>query len=81
MEANYEKTVPEDGLLSLRTIDESGFIGIAKMKKLIKDGEIEFVKIGCKNHIARDVLINFLKRNTFSVKSGDQVDIKSYDRD
>ena len=81
MEANYEKTVPEDGLLSLRTIDESGFIGIAKLKKLTQKRATQFVKSGCKNPIPPDVFIEFLKKNTFSVKSGNQVDMKLNDKD
>jgi hypothetical protein len=64
MTTNYEELIPKGVLFSIKEIEEMGAIKNQMMKKLIKQGNIEIVKIGNKNHISRTELIRFLKDNT-----------------
>lgn len=64
MTTNYEELIPKGVLFSIKEIEEMGAIKNQMMKKLIRLGNIEIVKIGNKNHISRTELIRFLKDNT-----------------
>jgi hypothetical protein len=64
MTTNYEELIPKGVLFSIKEIEEMGVIKNQMMKKLIRLGNIEIVKIGNKNHISRTELIRFLKDNT-----------------
>ena len=64
MQTNYDELIPQGVLFSLREVEEMNIIKVDMAKKLISNREIEIVKIGNKNHIARVVLINYLTANT-----------------
>jgi hypothetical protein len=64
MITDYEVLIPKRILFNLKEIEEMGAIKSEMMKKLIKQGHIEMVKIGSKTHISRTELIRYLKDNT-----------------
>jgi transcriptional accessory protein Tex/SPT6 len=66
MNTNYEDLIPKKVLFNIKEIEEIGAIKSDMLKKLIKQGQIEIVKIGNKTHISRLELIRFLKVNTKS---------------
>jgi len=61
---NYEVLIPKGILFNIKEIEEMGAIKSEMMRKLIKKGNIETVKIGNKTHVSRTELIRFLKENT-----------------
>jgi len=61
---DYETLIPNMVLLSIKDIDELNIIKKDMLKKLIYNREIEVVKIGNKNFISRQALIEYLKKNT-----------------
>lgn len=64
MTTDYEELIPKGVLFSIKEIEEMGAIKNQMMKKLIKQGNLEIVKIGNKIHVSRTELIRFLKDNT-----------------
>ncbi|MCT7473658.1 MULTISPECIES: helix-turn-helix domain-containing protein [Aliarcobacter] len=64
MSTNYEALIPKGILFNIKEIEEMGAIKSEMMRKLIKKGNIEIVKIGNKTHVSRMELIRFLKENT-----------------
>lgn len=64
MSTNYEALIPKGILFNIKEIEEMGAIKSEMMRKLIKKGNIEIVKIGNKIHVSRTELIRFLKENT-----------------
>jgi hypothetical protein len=64
MITDYEELIPKGVIFSIKEIEEMGAIKNQMMKKLIRQGNVEIVKIGNKIHISRTELIRFLKENT-----------------
>lgn len=64
---DYNKIIPEGVLFNLKEVEQMKIIKVDMAKKLIFNGELEVVKIGSKLHISRQVLIDYLNRNTISV--------------
>jgi len=60
---NLETLIPTGILFSIKDIENMGVIKSDMLKKLIYNRAITVVKIGSKNFIARDTLINYLKKN------------------
>jgi hypothetical protein len=69
MKTNYDALIPKAILFNLRQIEDMGLIKVDMAKKLIAKNELEFVKIGNKIHISRDVLIKFIESNTIEAAS------------
>lgn len=67
MATDYEELIPKRILFNLKEIEEMGAIKSDMMKKIIKEGNIEIVKIGNKTHVSRSELIRYLKDNTIEV--------------
>lgn len=65
MRTDYNEIIPYGVLFNLKEVEEMRIIKVNMAKKLIFNGEIEFVKIGNKLHLSRIVLIDYLERNTF----------------
>ena len=65
MRTDYNEIIPSGVLFNLKEVEEMRIIKVNMAKKLIFNGEIEFVKIGSKLHLSRSVLIDYLERNTF----------------
>ena len=67
---NYNELIPNGLLFSIKEIhEEMKLIKSDMLKKIIYNREIEVVKIGKKNFISRQALINYLEANTVSVES------------
>ena len=66
MTTDYEKLIPKGVIFNIKEIEEMGAIKSDMIRKLIKQGQIEIVKIGNKIHISRFELIRFLEDNTIS---------------
>lgn len=64
MTTNYNDLIPQGVLFNLREIEDMKLIKMDMAKKLIFNGELETVKIGAKQHIARTELIRYLEANT-----------------
>ncbi|MDB2405370.1 helix-turn-helix domain-containing protein, partial [Arcobacteraceae bacterium] len=64
MTTDYDKLIPKGVLFNIKEIEEMGAIKSEMMKKLIKQGLMESVKIGNKTHISRTELIRYLNDNT-----------------
>ena len=56
---DYDKLIPEGIVFSIRQISTMGIISESMCKKLI-----ETLKIGSKNYITRQTLIEYLEANT-----------------
>lgn len=69
MTSNYEDLIPKRVLFNLREIENLGLIKIPTIKKILSKGEITYIRIGNKFHIARNELIRYLEANTFAVAS------------
>lgn len=67
--ANYEDLLPPKVLFNLREIENLGLIKIPTIKKILGKGQITYVRIGNRVHIARNELIRYLEANTFVVAS------------
>ena len=64
MQTNYDELIPEGIIFNLKQIEAMKLIKVDMAKKLILNGELEFVKIGNKLHLSRAVIINYLEKNT-----------------
>lgn len=64
MKTDYNSILPQGVLFNLKEINDFGIIKIDMLKKLILNKQIEFIKIGKKNHIARCELIRYLESRT-----------------
>jgi excisionase family DNA binding protein len=67
--ANYEDLLPPKVLFNLREIENLALIKVSTIKKILSKGEIAYIRIGNKFHIARNELIRYLEANTFAVAS------------
>lgn len=67
MLTDYEDLIPRKVLFNIKEIEEMGAIKSDMMKKLIRQGHIEIVKIGNKIHVSRIELIRFLIDNTIKI--------------
>jgi len=67
MITDFEKLLPSGILFSIKEINDMGVIKSDMLRKLILNRQIEVVKIGKKNFLSRDVLINYLNSNTVTV--------------
>lgn len=66
---NYNELIPNGLLFSIKEIDEEmKLIKSDMLKKIIYNREIEVVKIGKKNFISRQALINYLETNTIPIE-------------
>lgn len=61
---DFNELVPEKALLTFREVQEAGLIQEGMLFKLYRNGQIEVIKIGVKNHISRTELIRYLSENT-----------------
>ncbi|NVJ53785.1 MAG: DNA-binding protein [Campylobacteraceae bacterium] len=61
---DYDKLIPEGIVFSIRQIHKMGLISESMCKKLIFNKSIEVLKIGSKNYITRQTLIEYLEANT-----------------
>ncbi|MEW6552241.1 MAG: DNA-binding protein [Campylobacterota bacterium] len=61
---SYDDLIPKGVLFNLKEIEDMRLIKVDMAKKLISNGELEFVKIGNKIHISRAVLVKYLEENT-----------------
>lgn len=61
---DYDKLIPEGIIFSIRQISTMGIISESMCKKLIFKKSIETLKIGSKNYITRQTLIEYLEANT-----------------
>ena len=59
-----EELLPKRISFSLRELQELGFLKIPTAKKLIRQKKIKAFKVGNKNYILRDEVIDYVKRNT-----------------
>ena len=57
---DFETLLPEGLLFSIKDIDSMGLIKKDMLRKIILHQEITVVKLGCKNFIDRQTLINYL---------------------
>ncbi len=64
---NYNEIIPEGVLFNLKEVEKMKIIKVDMAKKLILNRELEVVKIGSKLHLSRQVLIDYLIKNTISV--------------
>lgn len=64
---DYNKIIPEGVLFNLKEVEQMKIIKVDMAKKLILNRELEVVKIGSKLHLSRQVLIDYLNKNTISV--------------
>jgi hypothetical protein len=64
---DYDKIIPEGVLFNLKEVEQMKIIKVDMAKKLILNRELEVVKIGSKLHISRQILIDYLNKNTISV--------------
>ena len=64
MNTNYDELIPKQVLFSIKEINDLGIIKSDMCKKLIYKKEIEVVKIGKKNFISRNEIIEYLEFNT-----------------
>ena len=60
---DFNKLVPKKKIQTFKEIDEAGLINTGMLFKLYRNGEIEVIKIGNKNHVSRDELIRYLEQN------------------
>lgn len=74
---NYEHQLTPGFKFSLREIHEMGVLNIHMVKKLIHQGEIEYLKIGNKTHVSRFELVRYLSDITVNCTTA--VTIKNYD--
>jgi len=61
---SYDDLIPKGVLFNLKEIEDMRLIKVDMAKKLISNGELEFVKIGNKIHLSRAVLVKYLEENT-----------------
>lgn len=61
---SYDDLIPKGVLFNLKEIEDMRLIKVDMAKKLITNGELEFVKIGNKIHLSRAVLVKYLEENT-----------------
>ena len=59
-----EELLPKRISFSLRELQDLGFLKIPTAKKLIRQKKIKAFKVGNKNYILRDEVLDFIKRNT-----------------
>lgn len=64
MRTDYDDLIPKGVLFNLKEIEDMRLIKVDMAKKLITNGELEFVKIGNKIHLSRAVLVKYLEENT-----------------
>ena len=57
---DFEILLPEGLLFSIKDIDSMGLIKKDMLRKIILHQEITVIKLGCKNFIDRQTLINYL---------------------
>ncbi len=69
MKSSYDELIPQGVLFNLKEIEALKIIKIDMAKKMILNGDIEFVKIGNKLHISRIILIQYLEDNTILATS------------
>ena len=61
---NFEELIPTGVLFSIKDINNMGIIKSDMLRKLIYNRAITVVKLGSKNFIARNILIDYLEANT-----------------
>lgn len=61
---NFEELIPTGVLFSIKDINNMGIIKSDMLRKLIYNRAITVVKLGSKNFIARNTLIDYLEANT-----------------
>lgn len=62
--SNYDDIIPEGVLFNLKEVEKMKILRVDMAKKLILNRELEVVKIGSKLHLSRQVLIDYLTKNT-----------------
>ena len=68
---NIEELIPKEAgvLLSIKTIHDLGIIRKDMLRKIIFQKGISVVKIGAKNYIDRQTLINFIKSRVIEAET------------
>lgn len=74
---NYDDKLTPGFKFSLKEIHAMGVMNIHMVKKLIHQGEIEYIKIGNKTHVARFELVRYL--SSITVNCTTVITIKNYD--
>ena len=60
---NFNTLVPKKKIQTFKEIEEAGLINQGMLFKLYRNGQIEVIKIGNRNHVSRDEIIRYLSEN------------------
>ncbi len=73
---NYDHQLIPGFIFPLREIHETKVLGASMAKKLITQGNLEYIKIGSKTHISRFELVRYFSEITKNAET--KISIKSY---
>ncbi|MDD3008876.1 MAG: helix-turn-helix domain-containing protein [Arcobacter sp.] len=59
-----EELLPKRISFSLRELEELGFLKVPTAKKLIKQKKLKSFKVGSKNYVTRDEVLDYVERNS-----------------
>jgi hypothetical protein len=63
-EVKMEELLPKRISFSLRELEELGFLKVPTAKKLIKQKKLKSFKVGSKNYVTRDEVLDYVERNS-----------------
>jgi len=73
---NYDHQLIPGFIFTLRELHETKVLGASMAKKLITQGNLEYIKIGSKTHISRFELIRYFSKMTKNAET--EISITSY---